>query len=87
MMKTIILDIDNLRTRVATLRRMQAQYDQCASSLHEVCLNLQDTYQINGKAVIDEAMDLSPILNDLSRKVGQLSKLLEQRADEIEHEK
>ena len=86
-MKPIILEIDNLRSRVLELRRIQAQYDYCATKLHEVCLNLSDVYQIDGKAVMGEDIDLSCVLNGMASKLSNLALLLEERADEIEHEK
>ena len=85
-MKTIILNVDNLRERVSRLRHLQSQYEHCQGKLHQVCSKIQEVYLVDFSPMVDESLDLSPVLKDMADKTGKLAMLLEQRANEIEDE-
>lgn len=84
-MKTIVLNVDDLKQRAARLRSLKAEYEDCEKKLNQIMASLETVYKEDGQAVIDESLNMATSMQMMSEKLENLAKLLDYRAEVIEH--
>ena len=84
-MKTIVLNVEDLKQRAARLRSLKAEYEDCERKLNHIMADLETVYKENGKAMLDESLNLASSMQMMSEKLENLAKLLDYRAEVIEH--
>ena len=84
-MKTIILNVEDLKDRAQKLRFIRGQYVDCQAKLNSCMNHLYDVYKQKGESMILEEMNLYESMNAMMEKLTKLANILEERALEIEN--
>lgn len=84
-MKTIILNVEDLKDRAQKLRFIRGQYEDCQAKLNGCMNHLYDVYKQKGESMILEEMNLYESMNAMMEKLTKLANILEERALEIEN--
>ena len=83
-MKSVVINIDDLRDRSRKLRFKASQYQSMETRLNSIMSNLQSVYKESGVPLVEEELNLTQTLEHISTELNRLANLLEERANQIE---
>lgn len=85
-MKTIVLNVQDLKDRASQLRLLKSEYESCQLKLNNLIDQMETTYIKDRMTLLSNELNLSMTMMDMAGKLGKLASLLEERAVEIENE-